>query len=76
MEVALKIVECSVQTSAYKRSPLSLKRHISPSFDVEEDVGNMRALMDIGKRQVSVADDVGRQMQVSIARDRADFSQL
>ncbi|EYC16743.1 hypothetical protein Y032_0032g2469 [Ancylostoma ceylanicum] len=51
------------ETSAYKRSPLSLKRHISPSFDVEEDVGNMRALMDIGKRQVSMADDVGRQMQ-------------
>ncbi|KAL6736767.1 hypothetical protein Aduo_007081 [Ancylostoma duodenale] len=52
------------ETSAYKRSPLSLKRHISPSFDVEEDVGNMRALMDIGKRQVSMADDVGRQMQM------------
>ncbi|KHJ78896.1 hypothetical protein OESDEN_21475 [Oesophagostomum dentatum] len=54
------------ETSAYKRSQLGLKRHISPSFDVEEDVGNMRALMDIGKRQVSVADDVGRQMQVNL----------
>ncbi|PIO76562.1 hypothetical protein TELCIR_01345 [Teladorsagia circumcincta] len=52
------------ENNAYKRSEVNLKRHISPSFDVEEDVGNMRALMDIGKRQVSVADDVGRQMQV------------
>ncbi|XGW07793.1 hypothetical protein V3C99_010720, partial [Haemonchus contortus] len=52
------------ENNAYKRSALSLKRHISPSFDVEEDVGNMRTLMDIGKRQLSVADDVGRQMQM------------
>ncbi|KAK6738946.1 hypothetical protein RB195_020815 [Necator americanus] len=51
-------------SEASKRSPLSLKRHISPSFDVEEDVGNLRTLMDIGKRQVSLADDVGRQMQM------------
>ncbi|ETN86985.1 hypothetical protein NECAME_16006 [Necator americanus] len=53
-------------SEASKRSPLSLKRHISPSFDVEEDVGNLRTLMDIGKRQVSLADDVGRQMQASV----------
>ncbi|KAE9411788.1 hypothetical protein Angca_004668, partial [Angiostrongylus cantonensis] len=52
---------------AYKRSPLSLKRHISPSFDVEENVGNLRTLMNVGKRQVSVANDVGQQMQVRIA---------
>ncbi|CAJ0606334.1 unnamed protein product [Cylicocyclus nassatus] len=52
------------ETSALKRSPITLKRHISPSFDVEEDVGNMRALMDIGKRGLSVADDVDRQMQM------------
>ncbi|PIO68805.1 hypothetical protein TELCIR_09389 [Teladorsagia circumcincta] len=54
------------ENNAYKRSEVNLKRHISPSFDVEEDVGNMRALMDIGKRQVSVADDVGRQMQENL----------
>ncbi|VDM71929.1 unnamed protein product [Strongylus vulgaris] len=52
------------EKSTFKRSPISLKRHISPSFDVEEDVGNMRTLMDIGKRGISVADDVDQQMQV------------
>ncbi|VDM61846.1 unnamed protein product [Angiostrongylus costaricensis] len=56
--------ELLLQNSAYKRSPLGLKRHISPSFDVEENVGNLRTLMNVGKRQVSVANDVGRQMQM------------
>ncbi|KJH51994.1 Neuropeptide-like peptide 11 family protein [Dictyocaulus viviparus] len=52
------------ENPAYKRSPLGLKRHISPSFDVEENVGNLRTLMNVGKRQVSIANDVGRQMQM------------
>jgi len=41
-----------------------VKRHISPAFNIEEDVGNMRNLFNVGKRQVSMADDVGRQMQM------------
>ncbi|KAJ1360738.1 hypothetical protein KIN20_019787 [Parelaphostrongylus tenuis] len=52
------------ENPAYKRSLVNLKRHISPSFDVEENVGNLRTLMTVGKRQVSVASDVGRQMQM------------
>ncbi|PAV63442.1 hypothetical protein WR25_22605 [Diploscapter pachys] len=47
----------------YKRA-FDSKRHISPAFGIEEDVGNMRNLFDVGKRQVSMANDVGRQMQM------------
>ncbi|CAD6199171.1 unnamed protein product [Caenorhabditis auriculariae] len=48
----------------FKRSRSQLKRHVSPSFDVEVDAGNMRNLLDIGKRQVSVANDLGGQVQM------------
>ncbi|CAB3405313.1 unnamed protein product [Caenorhabditis bovis] len=42
----------------------SEKRQISPSYDVEVNAGNLRNLLDIGKRQVSVASDYGDQFQM------------
>ena len=51
--------------SAFKRAPLlQSKRHISPSYDVEIDAGNMRNLLDVGKRSAPMAADYGDQFQM------------
>ncbi|CAI2326617.1 unnamed protein product [Caenorhabditis sp. 36 PRJEB53466] len=51
--------------SPYKRAPLlQSKRHISPSYDVEIDAGNMRNLLDVGKRGAPMASDYGDQFQM------------
>ncbi|CAP22223.2 Protein CBR-NLP-11 [Caenorhabditis briggsae] len=51
--------------SLFKRAPLlQSKRHISPSYDVEIDAGNMRNLLDVGKRSAPMAADYGNQFQM------------
>ncbi|CAA87048.1 Neuropeptide-like peptide 11 [Caenorhabditis elegans] len=50
--------------SQFKGAPLQSKRHISPSYDVEIDAGNMRNLLDIGKRSAPMASDYGNQFQM------------
>ncbi|KAF1763688.1 hypothetical protein GCK72_003633 [Caenorhabditis remanei] len=49
----------------FKNAPLlQSKRHISPSYDVEIDAGNMRNLLDVGKRSAPMAADYGNQFQM------------
>ncbi|ULU03581.1 hypothetical protein L5515_012969 [Caenorhabditis briggsae] len=59
------IYEFEAPASLFKRAPLlQSKRHISPSYDVEIDAGNMRNLLDVGKRSAPMAADYGNQFQM------------